>query len=83
MVSGSGSAQPEAPTFQPSTGTGVLAPPALATATALAPMHAPASAPPWRLPGDLHLNHQDPVVPAHLLTREAGKGYKNREKPSS
>jgi len=39
----------------------------LATATAAAPLHASASALPWRLPGDLHLNHQDPVVAAHLV----------------
>jgi len=55
----------------------------LATATAAAPLHASASALPWRLPGDLHLNHQDPVVAAHLVTREAGKGYKTEKKPSS
>jgi hypothetical protein len=36
------------------------------------------SDPPYRL---WHLNHQDPVETAHLLTREAGKGYKTEKSP--
>jgi hypothetical protein len=79
IVSGSGSAQPEALTFHPGTGNGDPLRPRRSQRQQLRLRCM--LRPPRRLPGDLHLNHQNPAGTAHLLTREAGKGYKTEKSP--